>query len=137
MREEPVIWMAFGRRSRTSRNLPWELRQFHDILSLIPLRPFGNIEFYVITFIQRLKAAGLNSGMVHENIIPGIAPDESVAFFIVKPFNYALFFHFSSYLLPKETCAARRGTFKMSVFVPFTSQGEDESKRWSWLHQTL
>jgi hypothetical protein len=36
--------------------------------------------------------------MVHENIIPGIAPDKTVAFFVIKPFNYALFFHFSSSL---------------------------------------
>lgn len=76
--------------------------EFHDVLSLISLRPFGHIELYVVAFVQRFKASGLNSGMVHENIIPGIAPDESVALFIVKPLNYALFFHFSSYLHRKK-----------------------------------
>jgi hypothetical protein len=44
--------------------------------------------------------------MVYENIIPGIAPDKSVALFIVKPFYYALFFHFSSsrhFKIPRGT----------------------------------
>jgi len=26
--------------------------KLYDILSLIPFRPFGNIEFYVIAFVQ-------------------------------------------------------------------------------------
>jgi hypothetical protein len=81
-----------------SRNL-WELGlEFHNVLGLVPLRPLGNVEFYVIAFVQGFETAGLNCGMVHENIIPGIAPDKSIAFFIVKPFYDALFFHFSSSL---------------------------------------
>ena len=104
--------------------------QFHNVLSLIPLRPFGNIEFYVIAFIQRFETTGLNSGMVHENIIPGIAPDETVTLFIIKPFNHALFFHFPSLFITSKTCARAGIQFvtPMSVFVPFTPRG-DETKR--------
>ena len=47
--------------------------------------------------------------MVHENIIPGIAPDESVALFIVKPLNYALFFIFP--LIYIENLRGTQGTF--------------------------
>jgi hypothetical protein len=36
---------------------------------------------------------------VYENIIPGIAPDETVAFLVVKPLHHALFFHCSSSFL--------------------------------------
>jgi hypothetical protein len=80
-----------------NRNLPWSLSlEFNYILSLVSFWPFGNVEFYVVTFIQRFETTGLNSGMVHENIIPRVAPDEAVTLFIVKPLNYALFFHFPS-----------------------------------------
>jgi hypothetical protein len=79
------------------RNLPWELSlEFYNVLSLITFRSFGNVEFYVVTFVQRLETTGLNCGMVHENIIPRVAPDKAVTLFIVKPLNYALFFHFPS-----------------------------------------
>jgi hypothetical protein len=63
--------------------------------------------------------------MVHENIIPGIAPDESVAFFIIKPFNHALFFHFSSLFFTSNP-ALRAGIqfkSKLSVFVPSKPKG--------------
>ena len=50
---------------------PWILGlQFYNVLSLVAFRPFGDVEFYVITFIQGFEATCLNSGMVHENIIP-------------------------------------------------------------------
>jgi hypothetical protein len=32
--------------------------------------------------------------MVHEDVISGLAADKSVTFFVVKPLNCALFFHF-------------------------------------------
>jgi hypothetical protein len=114
--------------------------EFHNILSLIPFRPFGNVEFYVITFVQRFETTGLNSGMVHENIIPGIAPDESVALFIVKPFNHALFFHFSSLFFTSKTCAARRDTIEtLNCLFSFHSNPRgDGTKRRRNLHlQTL
>jgi hypothetical protein len=67
---------------------------------------------------------------VHENIIPGIAPDESVAFFIVKPFNHALFFHFSSLFFTSKTCAARRDTDYSNCLFSFHSKPRgDETKR--------
>jgi len=103
--------------------------EFHYVLRLIAFRPFGNIEFHVIAFIQRLETTGLYSGMVHENIIPGIATDKSVAFFIVKPLYNALFFaHFSSskitfYFHPR---VPRGNALKMSVIVPFDTQGDSK-----------
>ena len=103
---------------------PWEISlEFHNILGLVPLRPFCHVEFHVIAFVQRLETTGLDSGMVHENIIPGIAPDKSVAFFIVKPLNYALFFHFSSSLLITSNPARSAETLILSVFVPFETHG--------------
>jgi len=35
--------------------------EFYNFLSLISLRPFGNIEFHMIPFVQRLETTGLNS----------------------------------------------------------------------------
>jgi hypothetical protein len=87
--------------------------KLYNILSLISFRTFGNVEFNVIAFIQRFEAAGLNCGMVHENIIPRIAPDKSVAFFIVKPLNYALFFHFSSFFIFASNPARRAGIYTL------------------------
>ena len=47
--------------------------------------------------------------MVHENIFPGIAPDESVALLIVKPLYHTLFFHFASLIfLYSKSYATRR-----------------------------
>ena len=69
---------------------------FSNFLGLISLGSLGYAEFNLIPFIQGPETFSLNSGMVHENIIPGIAPDETVAFFVIEPLNYALFFHFPS-----------------------------------------
>ena len=81
-----------------NRNPPLDkCLEFHNILSLVSLWPFGNVEFNLVAFIQGFETTGLNSGMVHENIIPRIAPDKTVAFFIIKPLHNTLFFaHFPS-----------------------------------------
>ena len=52
--------------------------KFYNVLSLISFRPFCNVEFYMIAFVQRFETSGLNCGMVYENIIPGIAPNKSL-----------------------------------------------------------
>jgi len=105
------------RRSRPGRDLLGILGlEFHNVLSLIALGPFGDVEFNVIAFIQRFETTGLNSGMVHENIIPGIAPDESVAFFIVKPFNHALFFHSFLFVLHFKILRCAQGCILGRLF---------------------
>jgi hypothetical protein len=60
--------------------------------------------------------------MVHENIIPGIAPDKTVTLFIVKPFNHALFFHFSSLFFTYKNLRARRDTiYNLNCLFSFHS----------------
>jgi hypothetical protein len=44
----------------------------------------------------------LNGGMMYENIVSGIAPDKTIAFFVIEPFYYALLFHFASLLITQN-----------------------------------
>jgi hypothetical protein len=118
----PISDLLAGR-TRPEAGVPLQelALQLHNILSLKSFGPFGDVEFHMVAFIQRLESTGLDSGMVHENIIPGIAPDKSVAFFIVKPLNYALFFHFSSSLFVFTANPVRRAGIYLSLF-PFHSK---------------
>ena len=44
--------------------------KFHNILGLVSFRTLGDVELDLVALVQGLETAGLNSGMVHENIIP-------------------------------------------------------------------
>jgi hypothetical protein len=79
--------------------------QFHNVLGLVALGALRHGELDLVTFVQGLETAALNRGMVYENIIPGIAPDETITFFVVEPLHYALLFHFTSLLMlnPRTT----------------------------------
>ncbi len=70
--------------------------QLHYILRLQPLWAFCNVEFNAVAFIERFEAFTLNSTVMDKNIVSGIAADESVSLFIVKPLHGSLFSHLFS-----------------------------------------
>jgi hypothetical protein len=75
------------------------LRLDYDILRLKALRASGHLELELIAFIERfVSLAGLDSRMMHENILPGRAGYKAVAFIAVKPLYCSLFFHYLTYL---------------------------------------
>src|ERR1700731_2158333 len=63
-------------------------------LSLQALRARANLEFNRLAFVQRLVALRLNRGVVDENVLAGLALDETEALAGVKPLYCSLFFHF-------------------------------------------
>jgi hypothetical protein len=72
--------------------LPTNVLRRADPLDILCLQPFvagHNIEGDFFPFIQGLKSATRNRGMMHENILPRALGDESKPFFIVEPFYFA------------------------------------------------
>jgi hypothetical protein len=63
-------------------------------LSLQALGARANLEFNRLAFVQRLVALRLNRGVVDENVLAGLALDETEALAGVKPLYCSLFFHF-------------------------------------------
>ena len=63
-------------------------------LSLQALGARANLEFNRLAFVQRLVAFRLNRGVVDENVLAGLALDETEALAGVKPLYCSLFFHF-------------------------------------------
>jgi hypothetical protein len=55
-----------------------------NVLSLPALRPLGHLEVHTLPFLQAAKAASLNSGEMHEDILPSLTADEAVTFSVVK-----------------------------------------------------
>jgi hypothetical protein len=78
---------------QSPNGLPLEL---YHLLSLQAFRAFCNGEFYGIALAQGLETSCLYCGVVDKNIISGSAFDKTVPFFVVKPLDRTLFFHFSS-----------------------------------------
>src|ERR1700687_1590995 len=56
-----------------------------NVLSLPALWAFGHVELYGLPFLQAAKAASLNGGEMHEDILPILTADEAIAFGVVKP----------------------------------------------------
>ena len=86
--------------------------KLYNFLRLITLDALRHDEFNVIAFVEGFKSASLNCGMMHENIVSGIAPDKTITFFVIEPLYYALFFHFTSLLIRncmKINCADSAG----------------------------
>ena len=65
-----------------------------DVRSLQALRPAGDFEFNRLSFVQRLIPLRLNRGEMDENVLAGLALDESIAFAGVEPLHYSLLSHF-------------------------------------------
>jgi hypothetical protein len=66
------------------------------ILGLKTLGTGYNFKLNIISFVERLEAFTLNGAVMYKNVITGIAADETITFFVVKPLDGALFFHLSS-----------------------------------------
>ena len=62
-----------------------------NVLSLPALRAFGHLELHGLPFLQAAKAASLNSGKMHEDVLAILAADEAIAFGVVKPLHFSLF----------------------------------------------
>jgi len=63
-----------------------------NVRSLESLRTRGHFEFNRLAVVQRLVSLRLNRGEMHENIVAGLALDESEALAGVKPLYCSLFF---------------------------------------------
>ncbi len=55
----------------------------------------GNLELYLITFIQRLEPISLDGREVYEDVISVVSGNEPIALLLVKPF-YTTFGHYNS-----------------------------------------
>ena len=64
-----------------------------NVLGLPAFWPLRHVELHSLPFLQATKAACLNSGEMHEDILSGLAADKTVAFSVVKPL-YRSLFHF-------------------------------------------
>ena len=62
-----------------------------NVLGLPALRAFGHFELHSLPFLQAAKAASLDSGEMHEDILSSLAADKAVAFGVVKPLYCSLF----------------------------------------------
>ena len=67
---------------------------------------FGDVELHGLPFLQAAKAARLNSGEMHEDILPILTADEAIAFGVVKPLYCSLFCHLI-FLFPFLNCAEK------------------------------
>ena len=56
-----------------------------NVLGLPTLGAFGHAELPGLPFLQASKAASLNSGEMHEYILPILTADEVSTFGVVKP----------------------------------------------------
>ena len=63
-----------------------------DVLCLPALRAFYDVKLNLLAFLQAAESVGLDGGEVHENILPVLAADETIALGIVKPL-YCSCFH--------------------------------------------
>ncbi len=64
-----------------------------DVRSLQTLRSAGNFEFNRLAFVQRFIALRLNRGEMDENILAGLALDESESLAGIEPLHCSLFSH--------------------------------------------
>jgi|SRR5579875_2070988 len=74
------------------RGSPLAELQTGYVRSLQALGAAGDFEFNRLAFVQRLVAFSLYGGEVDENVLAGLALDESEALTAVEPLNGSLFF---------------------------------------------
>src|SRR5712692_7475488 len=77
-----------------------------NVLSLPALRAFGHLELHGLPFLQAAKAACLNSGEMHEDVLAILTADEAIAFGVVEPLYCSLFCHLI-FLFPFLNCAEK------------------------------
>jgi hypothetical protein len=76
-----------------------------NVLGLPALWAFGHVELHGLPFLQAAKAAGLNGGEMHEDVLAILTADEAIAFGVVKPL-YCSLFHLI-FLFPFLNCAEK------------------------------
>ena len=81
---------------RGSQAAPPERLEANDVLSLQTLRSLLDFKLDGLAFVQALIAFGLNSREVDENVLAGLALNESVTFAGVEPLHSSLFSHFGN-----------------------------------------
>jgi hypothetical protein len=64
-----------------------------NVLGLPALWSLGHVELHRLPFLQAAKAACLNSGEMHEDILAILSADEAIALGVVKPLYCSLFCH--------------------------------------------
>jgi len=74
---------------RRARFLPLE---GGDVRSLETLGASGDLEFNRLTFVQRFISLRLNRGEMDENVLAGLALDESKSLAGIEPLHCSLFF---------------------------------------------
>jgi hypothetical protein len=67
----------------------------HDVLGLQSFGPLLDLELHLRTFIQAAVAVSLDRRKMHEHVVAARSLDKSIAFGGIKPFHYALFFHYT------------------------------------------
>jgi hypothetical protein len=71
------------------------LAHYDNVGCLWAFRTVGNLELYLIAFIEGLKPVSLNGRKVNEDIIPVVSGNEPIALLLIKPF-YTTFGHYNS-----------------------------------------
>ena len=96
---QSVIWLkvlagttGIGKADRQGAGPPIRL-EASDVRSLQTLGTAGDFEFNRLAFVQRLVPIRLDSGKVDENVLAGLALDESIALAGVEPLHCSLFSH--------------------------------------------
>jgi len=85
----------FAQKNRAKRRSPFRpiFLQAGDVRGLQALGAGGNLELNRLPFVQRLISLRLNRGEMNEDVLAGLALDESVALAGVEPLHCSLFFH--------------------------------------------
>ena len=68
---------------------------YDNVGCLWAFRTIGNLELYLIAFIEGFKSIPLNGREVYEDIISVISGNEPKALFLIKPFH-TTFGHYNS-----------------------------------------
>ena len=83
--------MLKKKRARTGRARTYGL-EGGDVRCLQALGALGHFEFNRLAFVQRFVALRLNRGEVDENVLAGLALDESKSLAGIEPLYCSLFF---------------------------------------------
>src|SRR5207245_10740238 len=91
-------------RSRAERGDEWNRASADagDVGSLASFRSRHHVELHTLSFLQRLEAAALDRGKVHEDILARLVTDEPEPFGLIEPFHRAL-------LAPADRLSRRAG----------------------------
>jgi len=78
---------------------PRPLSHLHYVFRLKAFRALTDFKFDELAFVQRLISVHLDGGKVNENILPGLALNETVPLCCVEPLHHTLFSSQRSLLL--------------------------------------